>query len=163
MSGSERSYEGSRFPSAKNEVHVRLWSVHPKYLDSKGLVALWREGLLARKVLTGETRGYRHHPQLERFRAMANPVEAIDAYLHGVVDEADRRSYNFDRTKLNLRSDNTLMTVSTGQLTFEQAHLKRKLDTRAPQLSKHLVASQSPVPHPIFEVHDGEIACWERP
>ncbi|WP_368086417.1 pyrimidine dimer DNA glycosylase/endonuclease V [Nitrosomonas sp. Nm34] len=26
---------------------MRLWSIHPKYLDAKGLLALWREGLQA--------------------------------------------------------------------------------------------------------------------
>jgi hypothetical protein len=30
---------------------MRIWSLHPKYLDSKGLVALWRESLLAKNVL----------------------------------------------------------------------------------------------------------------
>ena len=40
----------------------------------QGLVALWREALLARAVLRGKTRGYRHHPQLHRFRASATPV-----------------------------------------------------------------------------------------
>ena len=47
---------------------MRLWSVHPKYLDSKGLVALWREALLAKQVLEGGTKGYRNHPQLDRFK-----------------------------------------------------------------------------------------------
>ncbi|MDI3502728.1 MAG: hypothetical protein PWR13_285 [Archaeoglobi archaeon] len=28
---------------------MRLWSIHSKYLDAKGLVAVWREGLLAKK------------------------------------------------------------------------------------------------------------------
>lgn len=43
---------------------MRLWSLHPQYLDAKGLVALWREGLLAQAVLAGQTRGYKRHPQL---------------------------------------------------------------------------------------------------
>ncbi|MGP1680491.1 MAG: pyrimidine dimer DNA glycosylase/endonuclease V [Giesbergeria sp.] len=36
---------------------MRLWSLHPQYLDSKALVALRREGLLAQAVLAGLTRG----------------------------------------------------------------------------------------------------------
>ncbi|HNX99076.1 MAG TPA: pyrimidine dimer DNA glycosylase/endonuclease V, partial [Candidatus Aminicenantes bacterium] len=72
---------------------MRLWSIHPRYLDGRGLVALWREALLARKVLTGRTRGYRHHPQLARFRATADPLGTIDRYLAGVLAEADRRGY----------------------------------------------------------------------
>jgi len=31
--------------------HMRLWTIHPKYLDRQGLLALWREALLAQKVL----------------------------------------------------------------------------------------------------------------
>lgn len=79
---------------------MRLWSLHPKYLDPKGLVALWREALLARAVLRGETRGYRHHPQLQRFQAHATPRMAINAYLMAVHAEATARGYNFDRSAL---------------------------------------------------------------
>ena len=32
---------------------MRLWSLSPRYLDVKGLVAVWREGLLADAVLLG--------------------------------------------------------------------------------------------------------------
>ncbi|HKX52383.1 MAG TPA: pyrimidine dimer DNA glycosylase/endonuclease V [Nitrosospira sp.] len=37
---------------------MRLWTLHPRYLDTKGLVAAWREALLAQKVLSGLTSGY---------------------------------------------------------------------------------------------------------
>ncbi|MFN3505685.1 MAG: pyrimidine dimer DNA glycosylase/endonuclease V, partial [Caldimicrobium sp.] len=60
---------------------MRLWSIHPMYLDARGLVALWREALLARKVLIGETSGYRNHPQLVRFKRSASPLDAINRYL----------------------------------------------------------------------------------
>jgi len=79
---------------------MRLWTLHPRYLDAAGLVAVWREGLLARAVLRGETRGYRGHPQLERFRACRRPLAALDTYLAGICAEACRRGYRFDRTKL---------------------------------------------------------------
>src|SRR5690606_10288867 len=79
---------------------MRLWSIHPKYLDAKGLVALWREALLARAVLRGRTRGYRHHPQLDRFRSHASPRSAINAYLAAVHAEASARGYAFDRAKV---------------------------------------------------------------
>lgn len=46
---------------------MRIWSVHPSLLDAKGLVACWRETLLAQKVLQGLTKGYKNHPQLDRF------------------------------------------------------------------------------------------------
>ena len=79
---------------------MRLWTVHPKYLDARGLVALWREGLLAKAVLAGKTRGYRHHPQLVRFRAQRDPQACICAYLRAVLAEATSRGYEFDATKL---------------------------------------------------------------
>jgi hypothetical protein len=66
---------------------MRLWTLHPQYLDSKGLVAAWREGLLAQKVLAGKTRGYRHHPQLKRFQAQSQPLAAIAAFLGGLAAE----------------------------------------------------------------------------
>lgn len=47
---------------------MRIWSLHPKYLDTKGLVALWRETLLAQHVLSGKTKRYKNHPQLARFK-----------------------------------------------------------------------------------------------
>lgn len=140
---------------------MRLWSLHPSYLDSKGLVALWREGLLARKVLQGETRGYRRHPQLARFRAAHNPVEAIHSYLWLVHDEAVRRGYRFDSAKLvQPRSDVTLQ-VTAGQMRYEWEHLKRKLEQRDPEHLKRLPPG-SPQPHPLFEVVPGEIEHWER-
>src|SRR4051812_40823909 len=103
---------------------MRLWSLHPQYLDAKGLVALWREGLLAQAVLVGQTRGYRNHPQLERFR---NGPVAIAAYLHHVVDEADARGYKFDRSKLPRRKSALPIGVTDGQLRFEWRHLLTKL------------------------------------
>ena len=74
---------------------MRLWSIHPSLLDRVGLVALWREALLAQKVLLGATKGYRHHPQLDRFRQSSNPIRAIASYLWSVADEAQERGYRF--------------------------------------------------------------------
>ncbi len=84
---------------------MRLWSLHPSYLDAVGLVALWREGLLARKVLQGQTKGYIHHPQLFRFRETGNPIHVLDFYLKTVHDESIRRGYNFDLSKDSMSSE----------------------------------------------------------
>jgi len=59
---------------------MRLWSLHPKYLDAQGLVALWHEALLAKAVLRNETKGYRNHLQLERFRASSMPLLTINSF-----------------------------------------------------------------------------------
>lgn len=139
---------------------MRLWSLHPSLLDRVGLVALWREGLLAQKVLQGQTRGYRFHPQLERFRAARNPVAAIGAYLWAVADEAGARGYHFDATKIASRRRAVSIPVTKGQLEYEREHLRRKLKTRDPARLLMLNAAKLK-PHPILRVVAGGIAPWE--
>jgi len=139
---------------------VRLWSLHPQHLDSAGLVALWREGLLAQAVLAGLTRGYTRHPQLLRFREQADPRAAIAAYLHAVADEADRRGYLFDRGKLPLVTETGVIEVTDGQLLFEWQHLRAKLRERDARLYRTM--PRVPLPHPSFVVVPGAIAPWER-
>jgi len=141
---------------------MRLWSLHPKYLDPQGLVALWREALLARAVLRGETRGYLHHPQLERFRAHAQPRVAIDAYLAGVHAEAAARGYAFDQSKLGPARAARPITVSSGQLACEWRHLLHKLATRSPQRFAELQGVAAPACHPLFRRRAGPVAPWER-
>ncbi|GJQ20505.1 MAG: hypothetical protein HBSIN02_08600 [Bacteroidia bacterium] len=141
---------------------MRLWSLHPKYLDTAGLVALWREALLAKKVLQGKTRGYRHHPQLQRFREATEPVRAINAYLAGIRHEACRRGYAFDARKHAGRKRFRRIGVSAGQLGFEFLHLKKKLRRRDLGRYRTLLRVRRPEPHPLFRQHRGPIAAWER-
>jgi hypothetical protein len=140
---------------------MRLWSLHPAYLDVKGLLALWREGLLAQKVLLGETKGYRNHPQLGRFRGCPNPVGAIASYLRVVVDEAERRGYHFNRSKIINRRFRGTLPVTQGQLAYELNHLRHKLKSRAPERHQQMVALDAPAPHPLFRTVPGEVAGWE--
>ncbi len=140
---------------------MRLWSLHPRHLDSRGLVALWREGLLARHVLVGTAKGYRFHPQLERFRARRDPLAAIDAYLSCVLDEARARGYHFDARKIHVRRRGPRAIVTTGQLQYEWQHLLAKLAKRDPVLWQQL-HGERPTPHPCFRVVHGGIAPWER-
>jgi hypothetical protein len=141
---------------------MRLWTVHPRYFDARGLVALWREALLAQKVLQGATRGYRHHTQLARFRASPDPPAAIATYLAGVLEEAKRRGYAFDGgkvagTRLPGRIDET-----EGQLLYEWRHLKRKLVQRAPERYRGCRSIKAPSPHPLFRIVAGDVREWER-
>jgi hypothetical protein len=139
-----------------------LWSLHPKYLDAKGLVALWREGLLAKKVLEGQTRGYRNHPQLTRFKECKDPLKAINIYLHLVCDEADHRGYEFDRTNLAPRKPaKNSLAVNTGQVEFEWKHLLNKLKARSPENYKAIKADETPMVHPIFKQVAGGVEPWE--
>ena len=141
---------------------VRLWTLHPRYLDARGLVALWREGLLARAVLRGATRGYRNHPQLERFRAHALPLTAINTYLNAVASEAGKRGYSFDRQKVGPGRRGVTLTSTQGQLAYEWQHLLRKLRARSPGQYAQLRKDAHPEPHPLFEIVRGGVESWER-
>jgi hypothetical protein len=140
---------------------VRLWTLHPKYLDAKGLVALWREALLAQKVLRGKTKGYRHHPQLLRFQAHAKPVAAVAAFLKAVHEEATRRGYDFDGSKIARFRAVITLEETDGQLLYEWEHLQRKLKHRAPQVLAAHEQISVPEPHPIFRVVTGSVRDWE--
>ena len=140
---------------------MRLWSLHPRYLDARGLVALWREALLAQAVLRGQTRGYTHHPQLQRFRTTDCPEAALAAYLKAVLEESLHRGYAFDATKIGATQGAGRMTVSRGQLDYEWAHLREKLRVRDPARLADLASIHRPDPHPLFDVVPGPVATWE--
>jgi hypothetical protein len=141
---------------------VRLWSLHPRYLDRAGLTAVWREALLAQAVLAGRTKGYRRHPQLVRFRAHPTPRRAIAAYLQGVWIEANARGFRFDRGKLRRASQVSRIAVSRGQLDFEFEHLCQKLKNRDPARHKKLLGTEQVMPHPLFRAVRGGLADWEK-
>lgn len=141
---------------------MRLWTLHPRYLDRQALLALWREGLLARAVLRGETRGYRHHPQLDRFRDHPVPRSAIDAYLVAVHAEATARGYAFDRSKIGRMQAVEPIAATHGQVAHEWAHLQAKLAVRNPQLLAQWADVGLPECHPLFRPCEGPVATWER-
>jgi hypothetical protein len=132
------------------------------YLDAKGLVAVWREGLLAQAVLRGKTRGYRHHPQLARFRAHARPTAAIAMYLAGVLEEAHKRGYRFDGTKIGRWRACDRIEETRGQLAHEWQHLRKKLRVRCPAKYREHAARRMPSAHPLFIVVAGEVREWEK-
>lgn len=141
---------------------MRLWSIHPRYLDPQGLVALWREALLAQAVLLGKTRGYRSHPQLSRFLDAPKPESAIGAYLSHVCDEAERRGYSFDSAKIICPGRRSRLKVTSGQLAYEWRHLQAKLLVRSPAWSTKWCAESDIQPHPMFVLHEGPVEEWER-
>lgn len=141
---------------------MRLWSIHPCYLDTKGLVALWREGLLAQHVLLGKTKGYKHHPQLIRFKKMSDcSINAIANYLESIVDEADRRGYSFNRAKITKANQNKKISVTNGQIEYEFKHLLAKLKVRDPVLYEQFKLVEKIKLHPIFKKVSGDIENWE--
>ena len=141
---------------------MRLWTLHPRYLDSKGLVAAWREALLAQKVLAGATKGYRHHPQLIRFQAQPTPLTAIATFLAALAAEARRRGYNFDSRKILRRKSRRKIPETKGQLWFEWQHLNAKLRVRAPSLAREHRGVARPAPHPLFRIVAGRVRAWEK-
>lgn len=141
---------------------MRLWTLHPRYLDAQGLVALWREALLAREVLRGRTKGYRKHPQLQRFRLCATPRSAVNRYLAVVCAEALSRGYKFDHSRLGREVSVEHISATDGQLQYEWRWLLEKLRRRSPLVyCRHLEVSV-PAVHPLFEVVPGPVAEWEH-
>ncbi len=140
---------------------MRLWSINPCYLDAKGLVALWRESLLAQKVLQGKTKGYKNHPQLIRFKNSRNPVGVIANYLRCIVDEADNRGYSFDRSKIINKRFIGKLAVTSGQLNYEFNHLLSKLKERDNDLYNKLCKVKKIDLHPIFYEVKGKVEDWE--
>ncbi len=149
---------------------MRVWSVQPRYLDRQGLVACWRESLLAQAVLAGRTRGYRSHSQLVRFRATAEPVATIGAYLLVLAEEARERGYRFDTTRIDRPAaigpqDGGVpqLPVTDGQVAYEWAHLRAKLAVRSPDRLPLVDAVDVVEVHPLFVRVPGAIEPWERP
>lgn len=140
---------------------MRLWTLHPSYLDAQGLVALWREALLAQAVLRGRTRGYRFHPQLERFRACPSPRRAIGSYLGFIHQDAARRGYVFDRSKF-VKSQCPAVAATDGQVAYEWEWLLEKLRRRSPVLYRLHRRIEAPRAHPLFRIRKGPVAEWER-
>ncbi|MBN2028676.1 DNA lyase [bacterium] len=141
---------------------MRLWTFHPQYLDARGLTAVWREALLARQVLLGQTRGYTHHPQLIRFRKSKQPIDCIHYYLQIVYEEANRRGYIFDRDKIGDYLKWLHMTATKGQLFYEWNYFKKKIQIRNNDHYQRIKNLDVPDPHPLFRIISGPIETWEK-
>jgi hypothetical protein len=139
-----------------------LWSIHPKYLDRVGLLAVWREGLLGQKVLKGKTRGYVNHPQLERFRNHPRPQRAIAHYLLAIWEESKRRGYNFNPEKIEAKGRAEKIPVTRSQLEYEFGLLRQKLKERFSGMSRQLVSVWEIECHPMFKIIEGSIEKWEK-
>lgn len=140
---------------------MRLWSLHPKYLDSKGLVALWREALLAKAVLNEKTKGYKNHPQLTRFKINKNSNALINTYLLHIYQESISRGYKFNRNKIGPEFTQSKINVTNGQIEYELDHLISKLKIRDQSRYMELLNIKKPDSNPIFIVVVGGIEPWE--
>lgn len=142
---------------------MRLWTLNPRHLDAAGLVAVWREGLLAQAVLLGRTRGYTQHPQLQRFRAASDPAASIAEYLRAIAEEAESRGYAFNSSLIVIRGNPVRRIPETkGQLLYEWEHLNRKVQRRSPEWYHQHIAGAQPTSHPLFRIVSGGVRDWER-
>lgn len=141
---------------------MRLWSLHPKYLDTKGLVGLWREALLAQRILEGKTQAYINHPQMERFKKAPSPLNSINQYLSEIFFESLRRNYKFSREKINWNFISTKLPLTTSQLDYEVKLLLNKLKLRDKNKFKEILKITKFEPHPLFRLVKGGIETWER-
>ena len=141
---------------------MRLWTLHPRYLDTKGLLAVWREGLLAQKVLQNQTKGYRNHPQLRRFISYPDPGAAIGMFLQEIHREAIQREYRFNEDKIVRAEFHGQIPCTRDKLLYEWKHLLEKLKQRDTPRYSELKSIQEPEPHPLFHIVEGEIEDWER-
>ncbi len=139
---------------------MRLWSLDPKYLDAKGLVALWREALLAKKVLEGKTKGYKNHPQLKRFKNYKYPIKSINTYLYYIFLESRKRGYNFNKSKCENFNLKKVIIVTSGQVEFELNHLRKKLKLREKSKLKDL--NEKITVNKLFKIKPGKIEDWEK-
>jgi hypothetical protein len=146
---------------------MRLWSFDFKYLDRSGFLAVWREALLAKKVLEGKTRGYKNHPQLIRFKNSKKPLKLINIYLYEIYKESLKRNYNFDISKIDLSNKKHFerfekIPLTRNQLIFEFKHLLKKLEKRDPIQYNKIVKTKKISPNNIFYLIDGEVEFWEK-
>jgi hypothetical protein len=140
---------------------MRLWTIHPRYLDAPGLVAVWREALLAQAVLRGKTTGYTRHPQLARFQDSPSPLGSVAWYLDAVYEEATRRGYRFDRSKIGRRGGGGRLKATLGQLRYEWRHFKAKLSARDRAWLARVWSVRRPKAHPLFRIVKGPAEAWE--
>jgi len=132
------------------------------YLDSKGLVALWREALLAQAIFKGDTKAYARHPQLVRFWQSRTPIKSIAAFLRIVHAEGSRRGFKFDIDKIGQGGHVECIAVTRGQINYEWDHFMAKLLMRDPQRFKELKSVRKIDPNPLFKIIQGGVEEWEK-
>ena len=142
---------------------MRLWSLHPKYLDQKGLSGAWREGLLAQACIHGRSKAYINHPQLIRFQRSHSPVKLIRRYLICLWKEGHKRGYAFN-IGLILPAARTIgkIPVNDGQVQYESGHLAAKLKTRDEVKFRALSQAETLELNDVFIVTKGGIESWEK-
>lgn len=152
---------------------TRLWSLHPGYLDQKGLGACWKEAKGAQTSLMNPDAGGQQHSALIRFRAHHDPVGAIGAYMRSLwVEAALRRNYRYNYKLIaqpnppsEVYETNFAMPVTKGQVQYEAEFLREKINKRD-GLPRLYLPSPNTLEairlHPLFYMVEGDVEDWER-
>lgn len=141
---------------------MRLWSIHPRYLDNIGIVACWREALLAKHVLLNLTKGYKNHPQLIRFKESSSEIDYINYYLNEIYLESKNRNYHFNFKKIGeFKKNLKKLEITNKQIEYEFKHLIKKLKIRSYKKYKELKKIDIIESNNLFKIIPGEIESWE--
>lgn len=137
---------------------MRLWTIHPEYLDNKQLSTLWRDTLLAKNVLSGLTKHHKSDSQLNRFQNHPIPRKAINFYLSIIWEESQNRNMPFDESKFSKTSlkEKEFIEVNTGQVSFEFKRLKQEQKNDIIQIPAKIKI------HPLFKSVNGPVEVWEK-
>ena len=79
-----------------------------------------------------------------------------------MLTEAKDRGFNFEETKVSKFDSSEKITVTDGQLKFEQEHLLIKLNIRDKIKHAELSKVKKPEPHPSVKIIKGPKADWEK-
>ena len=144
---------------------MRIWSLHPQYLDQKGLGGQWEEGIIAQNTLFFQEGKYLNYPVLHRVKAHQEPVAWIGMYLNEILKEANvNRGYNYNDQLIKQLKPTLPMPVTRGQLYYEWTLLQGRLQKRDPvKMSLNDGVDINNIKaNPMFYVIDGDIEDWER-
>ncbi len=153
---------------------MRLWSIHPSLLDTKGFSALWRESILAQNAILNKM-GYSNHPQLIRFKNSSDTNNCTRLYLLSIFSESIDRGYDFDYNKIVIGDKDILerdilpsIPVTIGQVLYEKKLLLEKLKYRKrPMKEKKIMELEDKMNNcvqlnPVFTLVSGRIESWEK-
>ena len=141
---------------------MRLWTLHPKYLDAKGLVAAWREALLAQAVLRDRNDWLPKPSSTDpvppltltgsKYRVLSSRAACRGKPAWVSVRPRKDRLPRGGRSRLK---------ATLGQLGYEWKHLRAKLAIRDKAWLASLGRVARPDAHPTFRVVPGDVEDWE--
>lgn len=154
---------------------MRLWTIHPKYLDGKRLTSQWKEGIqmmhiwkeIGENPEPAKRLGYVSHPQVRRLsNLLVADSGLISLLLHqhltAVHEESVQRSYSFNKKLIDDLAPDCKnapkVYVTMGQVAYEFALMATKNN----EWSQKVAIDPYMLCNPIFQVVSGSIESWEK-